>query len=348
MTGIALEGGGAKGSYQVGVMLALIDNGIKPDMVAGTSIGAVNAALLCQGDRKKMINLWTETTTDLFGIDSLLVDKIKTKEFKFNDFFSVYENLKQIFTNKGIDTDHILDVINDNIDEEKVRNSKIKFGLVTLKLKGLEPLELTIDDIPEGKLSEYILASCYLPVFSFKKIIDDNFYLDGGFYNNLPITLLEKEGCNKIYSVRVKGVGRIKKQSNIDTEIIEIKPRKGLGSMLIFDKDSNTKHMRIGYLDALRVIKNLDGTKYYFKNKKESYYTRIISKQNKETLNKLRLRFKHKDDKELVIKIIEHLMKKYDFEELKIYNVKKVIKRLKKLVTNKLYKDFIYNARLFL
>ncbi len=349
MIGIALEGGGAKGAYQVGVLLSFIDNGMKPNMVAGTSIGAVNAALLCQGNRKKMIDIWTKTTTDIFGINSTLIDKIKNSEFKFNDFFSVYENLKQILTNKGIDTDHILEVIKENIDEKKVRKSKIKFGLVTIKVKGLTPLELTIDDIPEGMLAEYILASCYLPVFSFKKIIDDNYYLDGGFYNNLPVTLLEKNGCKKIYCIRVKGIGITKKQINTNTEIIEIKPRKGLGSMLIFDEESNTKHMKIGYLDGLRVVKNLDGYRYYFKNKKESYYTRIISKQNKKTLSRLKLRFRHKNDKELVIKLIEHLMKKYDFEELKVYNIKKVIKTLRKhnLVTNDLYKDFIKNARLY-
>lgn len=52
MLGIALEGGGAKGAYQVGAYIALKKKHIKPSIIAGTSIGSVNAALMVQGDIK--------------------------------------------------------------------------------------------------------------------------------------------------------------------------------------------------------------------------------------------------------------------------------------------------------
>ena len=39
------------------------------------------------------------------------------------------------------------------------------------------------------KLNEYILASCNLPVFKMEKVIDNNFYIDGGFYDNNPINM---------------------------------------------------------------------------------------------------------------------------------------------------------------
>jgi NTE family protein len=54
MIGFALEGGGAKGAYQVGAYKALIENHIKPSIIAGTSIGSLNAAMMAQGDYKKL------------------------------------------------------------------------------------------------------------------------------------------------------------------------------------------------------------------------------------------------------------------------------------------------------
>ena len=85
MIGFALEGGGAKGAYQAGAYIALIQNGIKPDIIAGTSIGSLNAALMAQGDIKKLVDLWLNTTTDIFGINSEIIEKIKLKKFTKND-----------------------------------------------------------------------------------------------------------------------------------------------------------------------------------------------------------------------------------------------------------------------
>lgn len=348
MIGIALEGGGARGAYEAGAYIALIENGVKPKMIAGTSIGALNAALMVQGDLQKMIDLWVSTTTEILGINSELVAKIKSKHIKFADIKLGISNLKQILKNKGIDTSILLKAIEDNIDEQKVRKSKIKYGLVTVKVKGFTPIELMIDDIPEGKLCEYILASCYLPIFSFKKIIDDNYYLDGGFYNILPVSFLESQGCDKIYAIRIKGIGLTQHPVNETTEIIEIKPKKSLGSMIIFNKESNIEHIKMGYYDALKVIKNLDGIDYYFYNKSFRYYKRLIRKINPEIISRLKSKHKTDDIKILVIKTMEYLFKKNNYQELKIYNLKKEIKHLRKknLVTDSLYKEFISNCKL--
>ncbi len=349
MVGIALEGGGAKGAYQTGAYIALINNGVKPNMIAGTSIGSINAALMIQGDLNKLINLWIDTTTDILGIDSQLVNKIKTKNITFDDIKLGVDNVKKILKNKGIDTTELLKIIEDNIDEAELRKSKIKFGLVTVKVKGFTPLELTIDDIPEGKVSEYILASCYLPIFSFKKIIDDNYYLDGGFYNNLPISFLEKQGCTKIYAIRISGIGFEKTIEYDHTEVIEIKPKKNLGSTIIFDRETSIKYMKLGYYDTLKVIKNLDGDNYYFNKKSDKYYNKLIKKINPEIISRLKRRFRTKDIKTLVIRTIEHLFKKSDYNQLKLYNIKKEIRYMRKynLVIDPLFKEFIDNCKLF-
>ncbi|OYO51117.1 hypothetical protein CG709_20055, partial [Lachnotalea glycerini] len=51
--GIVLEGGGAKGAYQIGAWKAFEEVGVKVNAVAGTSVGALNAAMICMGDYKK-------------------------------------------------------------------------------------------------------------------------------------------------------------------------------------------------------------------------------------------------------------------------------------------------------
>ena len=56
--GIVLEGGGAKGAYQVGAWKALREAGVKIKAVAGTSVGALNGALICMDDIDRAEKLW--------------------------------------------------------------------------------------------------------------------------------------------------------------------------------------------------------------------------------------------------------------------------------------------------
>ena len=56
--GLVLEGGGAKGAYQIGAWKALKEAGVKIKGVAGTSVGALNGALICMGDLEQAEKLW--------------------------------------------------------------------------------------------------------------------------------------------------------------------------------------------------------------------------------------------------------------------------------------------------
>jgi NTE family protein len=66
-TGLVLQGGGALGAFELGVIECLLDNGIKPDVVSGVSIGAINAAVLCgsrhNDPRVGLRGLWEDLTT---------------------------------------------------------------------------------------------------------------------------------------------------------------------------------------------------------------------------------------------------------------------------------------------
>lgn len=347
MIGFALEGGGAKGAYQAGAYIALITNGIKPSIIAGTSIGSVNAALMAQGDIKKLVKLWLNTTTDIFDINSKLIKDFKSKKFNKEDLALGYDNLKKIIKNKGIKTDKLLKLINDSINEKKLRKSKIKFGLVTVKVRGMKPLELTIDDIPEGKVAEYIMASCYLPVFTMKPIIDNSYYIDGGFYNNVPLSLVESYGCDTIYSIRIKGIGISHNKLKKSTKVIEIKPNKNLGSILLFDKESNRNNLILGYLDALKVINKCDGVDYYFKVKSDKYYNYIVRNVSYELMKDLKSKYHVNSNKELVFIVIEKILKQNKVSNLELLSPKREIRYIKKYcnIKDKKLKEFIFSCK---
>ena len=61
--GLVLDGGGARGAYQIGAWKALVEAGVKFNAVAGTSVGALNGALICMGDIEKAEGIWRETTS---------------------------------------------------------------------------------------------------------------------------------------------------------------------------------------------------------------------------------------------------------------------------------------------
>ena len=349
MIGFALEGGGAKGAYQAGAYIALTKHGIKPKIITGTSIGAINAALMAQGDLNKLINVWLNTKPEILGLNNEIAERIKHKKFIKSDIKPTYKGIKDVIHNHGIDTTNLLNAIKENINEDKLRKSKVKFGLITVKLSDkITPKQIMIDDIPKGKLSEYILASCYLPIFKMKPIIDNSYYIDGGFYNNVPLSLAEKYGCDTIYSIRIKGIGFNRNKLKKDTKIIEICPRKSLGSMIIFDRESNERNMSLGYYDALKVIKHLDGFDYYFKGHKNKYYDKMVRNVNNKILNTLKRRYFARTHKELIIKIVEKLLTEHNVNEFSIYNIKFIIYKIKKhyLIKDKDLKYFIKHLKL--
>lgn len=250
--GLALEGGGARGAYQIGAYKALAESGFKFDAIVGTSIGAINAAIICQGGVELLEELWNKIDSTIFDIDTTICDEIlnKNKIVKF-------KTIVKIFKNKGISFDNLREILNEYIDEEKIRKSNVKFGLVMTKLKGMKSCEVTIDDIEEGKLIEYLIASSSLPVFKIEKNIDNSIYLDGAFKNVLPLTLLEHMGINNIIGVRLKKFGVIKKVKNKNIKVILIKPSKTTGSTLFFNHKTIEDNIRLGYQDAKKVIDNI-------------------------------------------------------------------------------------------
>ena len=97
---LVLSGGGAKGSYQVGVYKALKKLRIKIDIIAGTSIGSINGALFTAGDYLKAKRLWLTISTDnLFDKD-------------FSNPKNLQSVAKEFLSNKGLKFDKAEEFLN--------------------------------------------------------------------------------------------------------------------------------------------------------------------------------------------------------------------------------------------
>lgn len=331
MIGLALEGGGAKGSYQAGAYMAMKKCGVKISAVVGTSIGSFNGALIASHEEDKMINLWRDATmNELLGIDDTKAHEILKKGISINKLKISFTELYKAFKNKGLDMSNYRALVRNSVDESKLRKSDILFGLTTIKISNLEPLEMYIDDIPEGKVHDFIVASSFLPVFKKEKLIDDGYYLDGGFYNLSPVDMLEKIGCDKIYVINIKGVGIRKPHLNKRAEIIEIKPKTNLGSIIIFDKNSTESNITRGYLDTMKVFNKIDGLDYYFKKKRNWYYKRLNHKVDDKLFKAACALLNSNGYKETVIKALEYILNKEKKNDLIKYKHTDIIKLAKK------------------
>ncbi len=330
MVGLALEGGGAKGAYQVGAYMALKKCHIKIDAVTGTSIGALNAALIASKEEKLMYSLWKDATmSELLGIDEEKLEKLSDEGLTVENIVGVFQELYQLFKNKGIDISNYRALVRNNVDEAKLRKSHIKYGLTTLRLKNLEKMNVELDDIPNGQLHDFIVASSFLPVFKKEKLIDDNYYLDGGFYNLSPVDMLIEMGCKQIFVINIKGIGHRKKINTKGIEIIEIKPNNSLGSIILFDKKTIEDNMFYGYYDTLKTLGKIDGIDYYFTKKNNRFYKKINKKVDKDFFGAVSAVLNAKSEKQCIIKAIEYVLKSESKTTLIEYSIEECIKNIK-------------------
>lgn len=348
MVGLALEGGGAKGSYQAGAYMALKKCHIHIDAVAGTSIGSLNGAFIASHEEDKMLALWRDATMhDLLGIDDEQAMSILKNGLTIENVKWTFKELYRAFKNHGLDMSNYRALVRNNIDEESVRKSDIKYGLTTIKMGGFKPMELTIDQIPKGKLHDYIVASSYLPVFKREKLVDDSYYLDGGFYNLCPTDMLENMGCDKIYTINIKGIGHRKRFKKQKAEIIEIKPYGNLGSIIIFDKTTSEENITRGYYDTLKVLGKIDGIRYYFDKKSNWYYKRLNHKIGDGTYKKLKTLLNAQNDKEMVLKAVEYIMEKEKVNDLKKYKINRIISDAKRIKSNDVIYKYVRNLSIW-
>ena len=161
--GLALEGGGAKGAYQIGAWQALEEAGVKIRGVSGTSVGALNGALICQGDLETAKMLWANISySKIMDVDDDRMERMFQGTLKWKE---ALEELTKFIANRGADITPLKNLIAEHVDEEKLRNSGRELFVSTYSVTDRMQLDVDIRDMPEGYVKDLLLASAYLPVF---------------------------------------------------------------------------------------------------------------------------------------------------------------------------------------
>lgn len=264
MRGLALEGGGAKGAFHVGALQAFFDRGITFDAVTGTSIGALNGAMIAQGDFETLKMLWTNAAiSKVADVDDAEFDKLMSGDYDRSLVKYLVKKAREVISSRGMPIDKLKSIVDKYIDEDKLRASKIDYGLVTVAVSnGWEPMELFKEDVPEGLLKDYILASAYYPLYNRPEIGGKRF-LDGGIYNNCPISPLVRKGYSDIVAIRTGSRMPMRGVIDRSVKVTYVNPSESLGGTVDLRKSHVEYNMKLGYFDALRALDKLGGFRYY-------------------------------------------------------------------------------------
>ena len=266
---IALGAGGARGAYQIGAWKALRELGVDYDIVVGSSIGSVNGVAMVQDDYDLALDLWKNISVDKIFAGDVDLD------FEPQDIIGSTEKivslLIKILTNKGLDISPFLDLLNDIVDEDKVRTSAREFGIVALRVPLIKGMEITKEKMKVGYMAKYILASSSaFPVFPVCEV-DGNKYIDGGYYDSLPINFARNLGAEEVVAIDVS-LSTTHEEELSSNDVIYIKSAWSLGPFLDFDNESIMRNMDLGYNDTMKAYGKYRGFRYTFLlNDEESF-----------------------------------------------------------------------------
>ena len=262
MLGLALEGGGAKGAYEIGAYRALTELGYHFDVICGVSIGAINAALLAQGDCEKAAEFWETTANDdLFSEEDKGFLEIINRQVNLNTLSALKENIKAALENGGIDTSKIRAFLEQNIDPQRLLESPIDYGMIAVAFPELQPLIAYKKDMTPENVLDHVLASASFPGFQ-PTVIGDKKYLDGGLYDACPYNELLDYGCDEVIAIRLNGFGIIHPLRD-KQKIRQIFPSEQLGPVMRFDPATSRRNIQMGYYDTMRFMRELPGQLYY-------------------------------------------------------------------------------------
>ena len=266
---IALGAGGARGAYQIGAWKALRELGVDYDIVVGSSIGSVNGVAMVQDDYDLALDLWKNISVDKIFAGDVDLD------FEPQDIIGSTEKLVslliKILINKGLDISPFLDLLNDIVDEDKVRASAREFGIVALRVPLIKGMEITKEKMKVGYMAKYILASSSaFPVFPVCEV-DGNKYIDGGYYDSLPINFARNLGAEEVVAIDVS-LSTTHEEELSSNDVIYIKSAWSLGPFLDFDNESIMRNMDLGYNDTMKAYGKYRGFRYTFLlNDEESF-----------------------------------------------------------------------------
>ncbi len=183
--GIALGGGGARGFAHLGVLEALEEKGIKPDIIAGTSAGSIAGVYIAAGKSPK-------EAFELF------------KKHKLIDFVQV-----RIPKTGLMNLDRLENSLSKDINVDDLKDLEIPFYVTVSDI-----INGKVEYINEGPLVKLVQASASIPVLFSPVEIDGNMYSDGGLFDNVPVEPLQ-DICKKVIAVNISPIQKTERVKNL-------------------------------------------------------------------------------------------------------------------------------------
>lgn len=177
MLGLVLGGGAAKGYAHIGVLKVLEEEGIKPDVIVGASMGALIGGVYAAGYSAQELADFAMT-----------VDK-ERKRWLF-----AWQLNKRGF----VDGNNIVDYLKKNLNNKKIEKLPVKFAVITSDIE-----QYTEVVINRGDLIKAIRAAISIPAVFMPYKYKGRILIDGGFVNPLPIGVAQRLGATKIIAVNV-------------------------------------------------------------------------------------------------------------------------------------------------
>ena len=280
--GVVLEGGGARGAYQIGALKAVTEAGIRIGAVAGASVGALNGAFLCMGDLKAAEELWGNLAySQILNVEDETIRAIKTLGLKASTVPQLMAEARKVVSGRGLDITPFKELLEKYVDEEKIRSSPCDLYVTSLSVTDRREVVFDVKQAPSGTIKDVLLASAFFPAFKNEKL-GGKTYLDGGMVNNVPVDVLAERGYKNLIVIRIYGIGvdtERRTELSEDVNVYRIAPRRNLGGILEFEKKKTRRNMTLGYFDARRLLYGLAGRRYYFylPHTEAYYFNRLMT-----------------------------------------------------------------------
>lgn len=198
--GLALSGGGALGFAHIGALQALEEHGVKPDLISGSSMGAIIGAIYCAGYSPAKIMRIIQAEK-LYKLDKLMSPNLNFKQKGLSSHATLRATLKELIPHDCFDS------------------LEIHFAVCVTNITSG-----TYEYYYSGKgIVEYVVASASIPGVFDPVVIKNTTYVDGGVLNNLPAEILHQKGCDYIIGVDVLPFLPVEKKTIIDITLWSIR-----------------------------------------------------------------------------------------------------------------------------
>lgn len=190
-TAFVLSGGGNLGALQVGMLRALLENRIQPDLVLGCSVGALNGAPIAADPSLATVGRLQDLWLDLEDRDILPAGLLPTT-------VQLARKGESVHGNAGLRR-----VIEDVLPDGRFEDMTIPFQCVATDVEAAGEVWFS-----RGSMVEPILASAALPAVLPPVEIEGRRYIDGAVVNDVPVTRAVELGATTIYVLHVGSFDR--------------------------------------------------------------------------------------------------------------------------------------------